>query len=279
MAVLLAGVRNGNAVGTKLNIARIDAAATKLGELVMLTSFQAPLRTCVIGSTGGIGRAFVEALAANDRVEVVYALSRSGEAHTSPKIRNLTFDFLDEESIIAAAEALRETGRFDLIVIATGLLQGNGIAPEKNMRALDLDQMRKSFEVNTFGPALTAKHFLPLLRRDQKAVLAALSARVGSIADNRLGGWYSYRASKAALNMMLKTLSIETARRWKQQIIIGLHPGTVDTALSKPFQSNVPDGKLFTPEFSAARLLEVIDQVSPEDTGHLFAWDGKPIPF
>ena len=245
----------------------------------MLDSFTAPLRAAVVGSTGGIGAALVEQLAASDRVAAVHALSRTGASHPSPKVRNLTFDFTDEGSIVAAAQALDEVGPFDLIVIATGLLQGEGVAPEKTVRQLDMEQMRKSFEINVFGPALTAKHFTPLLRRDAKAVLAALSARVGSISDNRLGGWYSYRAGKAALNMVLKTLSIEVARRFKSQIIIGLHPGTVDTDLSKPFQANVPDGKLFTPEFSAAKLLQVVDQVGAEDTGGLFAWDGAKIPF
>ena len=245
----------------------------------MLDSFTAPLRAAVVGSTGGIGAALVDQLAASDRVAAVHALSRTGASHPSPKVRNLTFDFTDEGSIVAAAQALDEVGPFDLIVIATGLLQGEGVAPEKTVRQLDMEQMRKSFEINVFGPALTAKHFTPLLRRDAKAVLAALSARVGSISDNRLGGWYSYRAGKAALNMVLKTLSIEVARRFKSQIIIGLHPGTVDTDLSKPFQANVPDGKLFTPEFSAAKLLQVVDQVGAEDTGGLFAWDGAKIPF
>lgn len=245
----------------------------------MLDSFEAPIQACIIGSTGGIGAALVDALSESARVETVYALSRTGASHSSSKVHSLTFDFLDETSIMAAAETLREVGAFDLIIVATGLLQGDGIAPEKNMRALDLDAMRTSFEVNTFGPALTAKHFLPLLRRDTKAVFAALSARVGSISDNRLGGWYAYRASKAALNMMLKTLSIEVARRFKNQIIIGLHPGTVDTDLSRPFQSQVPNGKLFTPDYSAAKLLTVMDQVSVSDTGQHFAWDGEPIPF
>ncbi|MEM9600851.1 MAG: SDR family NAD(P)-dependent oxidoreductase, partial [Pseudomonadota bacterium] len=225
----------------------------------MLDSFETPIKAVIIGSTGGIGGAFVNALTESDRVQSVHALSRSGAAHPSPKVHNLTFDFLDETSVEAAAQALREVGPFDLIILATGLLQGDGIAPEKNMRALDLEQMNRSFAVNTFGPALTAKYFLPLLARDRKAVFAALSARVGSISDNRLGGWYSYRASKAALNMMLKTLSIEIARRFKQQIIIGLHPGTVDTELSRPFQSNVPEGKLFTPDVSAEKLLIVVD--------------------
>jgi NAD(P)-dependent dehydrogenase (short-subunit alcohol dehydrogenase family) len=245
----------------------------------MLDSFNAPIRAVVVGSTGGIGAALVDALAASDRVEAVHALSRSGASHASPKVRNLTFDFLDEDSVAAAAQALGEVGPLDLVIVATGLLQGEGIAPEKSMRSLDLDAMRKSFEVNTFGPALTARYFLPLMRRDAKSVFAALSARVGSISDNRLGGWYSYRASKAALNMMLKTLSIEMGRRFKQQVIIGLHPGTVDTGLSKPFQGNVPDGKLFTPEFSAGKLLEVVDRVNAEDTGSLFDWAGERVEF
>lgn len=245
----------------------------------LLPSMASNLRVIVVGSTGGIGAAFVDSLAASEQVAQIYALSRQGQSHPSPKVANLTFDFTDENSIEAAAEALRETGAFDLCIIATGLLQGEGIAPEKNMRAMSLEAFQKSFMVNTFGPAITAKYFLPLMRRDGKAVLAALSARVGSISDNRIGGWYAYRASKAALNMILKTLSIEFGRRFKETVIIGLHPGTVDTGLSKPFQGNVPEGKLFTPEFSAENLLKVIDQVKPEDSGSLFAWDGEKVPF
>lgn len=245
----------------------------------LLPSMGPDLRVIVVGSTGGIGAAFIDSLAASDQVTQIYALSRKGQSYPSPKVANLTFDFTDENSIEAATEALRETGTFDLCIIATGLLQGEGIAPEKNMRAMSLEAFQKSFMVNTFGPAITAKYFLPLMRRDRKAVLAALSARVGSISDNRIGGWYAYRASKAALNMILKTLSIEFGRRFKDTVIIGLHPGTVDTDLSKPFQGNVPEGKLFTPEFSASKLLNVIDSVKPEDSGSLFAWDGKQVPF
>ena len=245
----------------------------------LLPSMGENLRVIIVGSTGGIGRAFIDTLAASEQVSQIYALSRGGQSHPSSKVANLTFDFTDEASIEAAAEALRETGAFDLCVIATGLLQGEGIAPEKNMRAMTLEAFQKSFMINTFGPAVTAKYFLPLMRRDRKAVLAALSARVGSISDNRIGGWYAYRASKAALNMVLKTLSIEFGRRFKETVIIGLHPGTVDTDLSKPFQGNVPEGKLFTPEFSAENLLSVIDQAQPEDSGSLFAWDGEKVPF
>ena len=237
------------------------------------------MRVAVIGASGGIGGAIIDRLAGSDDVEQIYALSRSGQSHPSPKVANLTFDLTSEPSIQAAAEALRETGAFDIILVATGLLQGDGISPEKNMRALSFDGLQKSFAVNAFGPAITAKYFLPLLRRDRKAVFAALSARVGSISDNRLGGWYAYRASKAALNMILRTLAIEFGRRFKDTIIIGLHPGTVDTNLSKPFQGNVPDGKLFTADDSAEKLLAVIDQVTPDDSGNLLAWDGSTIPF
>ncbi len=242
-------------------------------------SFGENLRCVVVGSSGGIGAALIEQLVASDQVARIHALSRSGRSHPSPKVANLTFDFTDEDSLVAAAQALQEVAPFDLILVATGLLQGEGISPEKNLRALSHEGFAKSFEINTIGPAMTAKYFVPLLRRDEKAVFAALSARVGSISDNRLGGWYAYRASKAALNMVLKTLAIEIGRRFKNQIIVGLHPGTVDTGLSKPFQGNVPEGKLFTPEFSAEKLLNVIDGVSEDDSGNLFDWAGKQVDF
>lgn len=237
------------------------------------------MRIAVIGASGGIGSALVEALCQNPQATQIFALSRNPSPHSSPKVVSLPLDYTDEDSLIAAQDALRSAGTFDLIIIATGLLQGQGIAPEKNMRALSHDNFAQSFLVNTAGPAICAKYMLPLLKRDSKAVLAALSARVGSISDNRLGGWYAYRASKAALNMVIKTLAIEYGRRFKQAAIIGLHPGTVDTKLSKPFQSNVPAGKLFTPQQSAAYLLNVINDVIPQQhSGHVLDWDGKIVP-
>ena len=244
-----------------------------------LSSFSEDMRVIVIGASGGIGSGFVETLAAHERVKDVFALSRTGAGPRGNKIKPLTFDFSNEENIKAGAEVLRETGKFDLIVLATGLLHGNGISPEKSIRDLSYDGFAKSFAANVAGPAMTAKYFLPLLRRDSKTVFTALSARVGSISDNRIGGWYAYRAAKAALNMVLKTLSIEHGRRFKQSIIIGLHPGTVDTELSKPFQGNVPEGKLFTREYSTGKMLEVIDEVSVENTGDLMAWDGQRVEF
>lgn len=237
------------------------------------------LRVVVIGSTGGIGAALMDQFVASPQVSRIHALSRTGRSHPSPKVANLTFDFTDEESLIAATQALEEVKPIDMVLVATGLLQDETISPEKNLRSLTHHGFSKSFEINTIGPALTAKYFIPLLRRDAKSVFAALSARVGSISDNRLGGWYAYRAAKAALNMVIKTAALETQRRFPNQIIAGLHPGTVDTNLSKPFQSNVAEGKLFTPDFSARQLLEVIDGLKPEDSGNLFDWAGKRIEF
>lgn len=244
-----------------------------------LSSFGDDLRVVIIGSSGGIGGALTSALSSSDKVKEIYALSRRGITPKLPKTKALTLDILDEDDIKAAAETVREGGKVDLLICATGLLQGDGISPEKSMRMMEHDALAKSFAVNAIGPAMVAKHFLPLLPRDKRAGFFALSARVGSISDNRLGGWYGYRASKAALNMILKTLSIEYGRRYNQAIIAGLHPGTVDTDLSKPFQGNVPNGKLFTPDFSAEKLLEVINGLTPDDSGNLFAWDGKRIEF
>ena len=139
--------------------------------------------------------------------------------------------------------------------------------------------MEVVFRINAIGPALIAKHFLPLLAHNRKSVFAALSARVGSIEDNRLGGWYAYRASKAALNMMIRTLSVELARLNPSALCVGLHPGTVDTSLSKPYQGSVSDGGLFSVEQSASHLLKVLNGLQPEHSGRVFAWDGKPIPF
>ena len=213
-------------------------------------------RSVVIGATGGIGAAFVEALTAA-RTEV-HGLSRADG-----------LDLTDEASIAAAAN--RIGGPLDLVIVATGILG----TPEKAMRDLSADALARYFAVNATGPALVAKHFLPLLAKDRRAVFAALSARVGSITDNRLGGWYGYRASKAALNMLVRTLAIELARTRPQALCVALHPGTVDTALSKDFQKGVPD--LFTPQRSAAAMLDVLGRLTPADSGGCFAWDGSRI--
>ena len=221
----------------------------------------------VIGASGGIGAAMVRRLEASGRFAVVHALSRSDTG----------FDLEDEDSIAAAAARVGQGPALTLVFIATGVLH-HGFEPERGWRALQADHLLRDFRVNAVGPALVARHFLPLLPRDRRALFAALSARVGSIGDNRLGGWHSYRASKAALNMILRNLAIELARTHPQTVVAGLHPGTVDTGLSEPFQKGVKPDKLFTAEHSAERLLAVMDALTPADSGRVFAWDGQPIP-
>lgn len=244
-----------------------------------LSSFKSPLRVVIFGATGGIGKAMAKIIAATTAIETLYLIGRSEPRNMPQGARFIAADITNESQLEAAADIVKSGGPLDMVLIMTGLLHGHTIAPEKSARQMDMKAFEQSFAVNCFGPALIGKHFLPLMHRNQKSVFAALSARIGSISDNRLGGWYAYRASKAALNMILKTLSIEYGRRFKQMVILGLHPGTVDTGLSKPFQSNVPEGKLFTPDYSAERLLTVIDNASHEDSGTLIAWDGQTIPF
>ena len=224
------------------------------------------MNALVIGASGGIGRALAEAIEA--RGVRVDRLSRA----TDPAI-GLT----DEASIARAAERLAARAPYTLIIVATGLLHGPSGGPEKSWRQLDAAQLAHSFAVNAIGPALVARHFLPLLAPKERAVIAFLSARVGSISDNRLGGWYGYRASKAALNQLVRTLAIELARSRPATICVAIHPGTVDTPLSAPFQRGVPDGQLFTPATSAAHLLRVIDGLSPQDSGGLLDWAGETI--
>jgi len=245
-----------------------------------LSNFQQQLNVAVIGASGDIGRALVNHLIAESHVDRIYAFSRSEVVFDSTKVQTAQIDLQDEKTIVDAAAVASSTTRLDITIVATGILHdGKDFQPEKSLRALDANAFARAFAINATGPALIAKHFLPHIRRDRKTVFAALSARVGSIADNHLGGWYAYRASKAALNMLLRTTAIEIARRHKEAVIIGLHPGTVDTDLSKPFQTNVPQGKLFSPSFSSGKLLQVINERTAGDSGKIFAWDGQEIPY
>lgn len=248
--------------------------------MTALPSFPPESRVAVIGASGGIGRAFVQLLDADSRVSTVYAFSRADCDIALPKLIPGHIDLDDEDSVEAAAAAAAADGRLDIVLVASGLLaDGDELRPEKAMRELQSDNLLRLFAVNAVGPSLVAKHFLPKLNKRTKTVFAALSARVGSISDNRLGGWHSYRASKAALNMLLRTLAIEHARQWPKSIVAGLHPGTVDTALSRPFTSRTPDSQLFSPDRSARYLVNVINELEPDDTGHTFAWDGARIDF
>lgn len=225
----------------------------------------------VIGATGGIGRAFADMLEEEGSHAKVWRFGRSlgGDAH---------LDLTDEASIAAAATRIATGPAPSLILIATGLLGEGDRGPEKSLADLDPAWLARTFAINTIGPAIVAKHFLPLLARDGAPVFAALSARVGSIADNRLGGWHGYRASKAALNMLIRNFSIDAKRRNERSIVVGLHPGTVDTPLSRPFRGNVAPGKLFAPDRAALQLLDVIEGLKPIDSGKCFAWDGTEIP-
>ncbi|MDG1287981.1 MAG: SDR family NAD(P)-dependent oxidoreductase [Rickettsiales bacterium] len=231
----------------------------------------------IIGGSGAIGSEFTQQLSALYPDAAVHVFSRS-----DPKLsnRNTIFhpiDYQDELSIESAAAIASKEMLLDRVIVATGILHGDALMPEKSLRDLSTENFRQLFEVNTILPALVVKHFLPKLNRDDQSIFVALSARVGSISDNRLGGWYAYRASKAALNMIIKSAAIEISRSNRKAIIVGLHPGTVDSNLSKPFQSNVAEGKLFTPEYSVTKMLKVVNNLTGESNGKCFAWDGKEI--
>ena len=224
------------------------------------------MKSIVIGATGGIGAALADALEARG-----VAVTRLSRQSTPP------IDLESDASIAAAAATVASDGPFDLILIASGILHGDGVAPEKTYRQLDGPALEQVFRVNSIGPTLVARHFVPLLRQSGRAIFAALSARVGSIGDNKLGGWFAYRASKAALNQIVRTLAIELARTRPETLCVALHPGTVDTALSAPFQRGLAEGQLLSPAASAGHLLDTLDKLGPADSGGCFDWKGERI--
>lgn len=220
------------------------------------------MHALVLGASGGIGAALVDHLRA--RGDQVTALSRRADG----------FDLTDEASIVAHLGAL--SGRYDLIFVATGALELQGRAPEKTLRGLDPAALAAQFALNATGPALVVKHALRLLPKDAPARLAVLSARVGSIGDNGLGGWYAYRAAKAALNQLIHTAAIEIARSHPQAVLACLHPGTVATPLTQKYAGNHPT---VTPDQAAANLMSVLEGLTPDQTGGFFDWQGKTIPW
>jgi NAD(P)-dependent dehydrogenase (short-subunit alcohol dehydrogenase family) len=231
----------------------------------------------VFGASGSIGKALINQLSITEPKATIHAYSRTKINFSNDDITSHTIDYSSEESIEQAASIATRRAPLDLIILATGVLHYDEVLPEKSMRDLSAEKLQHLFYVNTIIPTIIGKYFIPRLNRKKRSIFAALSARVGSISDNRLGGWYAYRASKAALNMIIKNAAIEATRLNKDSIIIGLHPGTVDSKLSKPFQSSVPKENLFTPDYSAKKLLTVINQLVPESSGKCFAWDGKEI--
>ncbi len=221
----------------------------------------------VIGSTGGIGAALLTALGDGGEFSEVIGLGRT----TTPGL-----DLQDEASIVAAVASL--AGReVRLVIDATGFLHDTRFSPERSWRQLDAAHMAHAFAVNAIGPALLMKHILPALPRQGRVVFASLSARVGSIGDNRLGGWYSYRASKAALNQLVRCAAIELARINRDSVCVALHPGTVDTGLSGPFAKTGLDVQ--TPGQSAARILSVLGTLTPAQSGGFFDQNGIAVPF
>ena len=232
----------------------------------MMNSLPDQFNALVIGATGAIGAAICDALRASPRCASVQGLHRT----SAPAI-----DFADEASIAAAAAQLAAGPRFHLIINAAGVLHSAGLMPEKRLGDLHYGQMLDTFQVNTFGPAMVLRHFSPLLD-DERAIMAMLSAKVGSIGDNRLGGWYSYRASKAALNMMIRTAAIELARKQKNTVLVALHPGTVNSRLSQPFRGE----QIGRPApVAALELLGVLDALLPADSGSFRSYTGEELPW
>jgi NAD(P)-dependent dehydrogenase (short-subunit alcohol dehydrogenase family) len=240
----------------------------------------------IAGASRGIGLALCTALLARDEVARLWAIARNAKGNDAlaqlarqhgKRLVLVDCDARDEQALAALATGLGHTcDHLHLVISTLGTLHQDGAKAEKSLAQLDLAGLQASFVSNAFAPILLLKHLLPLLRKEP-ATFAALSARVGSIGDNRLGGWYSYRASKAALNQLLHTASIELRRLNPAATVLALHPGTTDTQLSRPFQGNVPAGKLFEPAFTAQCVIEQVGRLGPSDSGGFWAWDGRPI--
>lgn len=252
----------------------------RLSPLQDMAGFEAPFAAAVFGASGGIGAAMTDRLLACESVAHVHTFSRRPPAREHARLDWQPVDLEDEASLQAAAGHVRKLDKapLRLVIVASGLLHDATMQPEKALRHLDPSHMSRAFAVNATGPALVAKHLLPLMPRRGRSVLAALSARVGSIGDNRAGGWYAYRASKAALNMLLKNIAIEAGRKYPDLVVLGLQPGTVDTALSRPFQGAVKQEDLFTPQQAANALLRTIDELDARHSGGLFDWAGEAFP-
>jgi NAD(P)-dependent dehydrogenase (short-subunit alcohol dehydrogenase family) len=253
------------------------------------------INALVVGGNRGIGLGFVQALlhpnfAAQFQTSiahlfVTYRAEVSAELEAivtnhSDRVTLIPMDITDEAQIAQGiAQIQSQVSRLHLVMYCVGFLHEAGIQPEKSLQQIQASHLIRYFQVNSMGAVLLAKQMLPLVKHSDRSVFASISAKVGSIGDNQLGGWYGYRASKAALNMLMRTTAIEYSRKSPKTLVVMMHPGTTDTELSKPFQRNVPAGKLFPVEQTVAQLLSVIDGLQPEDNGEFFSWDGSRLPW
>jgi NAD(P)-dependent dehydrogenase (short-subunit alcohol dehydrogenase family) len=242
-----------------------------------------------VGASQGIGLGFVRALIADSETRHIFATYRDRDTapelvelgeYPSNRLTCIPLDLTVESDIARATEQISaQTHQLHLVMNCVGILHGENLQPEKSLRQVNAENLLHYFQVNSIGTILLAKHLQPLLNHSDRSIFASISAKVGSIGDNQLGGWYGYRASKTALNMFLKTIAIEYSRRNPNTIVAALHPGTTDTRLSKPFQRNVPPEKLFPVEKTVKQLLQVLEQLTVKDSGNFFSWDGSQIPW
>jgi NAD(P)-dependent dehydrogenase (short-subunit alcohol dehydrogenase family) len=229
----------------------------------------------IAGSSGAIGGEFKELYANNSNVEKIIALSRKSINANHKKIQSVKIDYNDEATFKNLDE-ISELDSINKVIIATGILHTDEIKPEKSIDSIDGDGMKKVFQVNVFGPILLVKKLLPLIKKSKGVKIIFLTARVGSISDNELGGWHSYRSSKSALNMMIRNLSIELKRLNKEHVVIGIHPGTVKSHLSEPFLRHVKHD-VFSPKESVGFMSKVINEITHKDSGKCFDFLGKVI--
>lgn len=260
-----------------------------LSGIVLTKTMSNKKNALILGASGGIGRGFVEQLLDSPEINLIFATYRRQEkaqdllqleALFPYKLITLPIDITSEEKIKKATIKINsKVDKLHLAINCVGILHEENLQPEKSLKHINSDNLLHYFEVNTIPTALLAKHLLPLFKHPDLSVWATISAKVGSIEDNRLGGWYGYRASKAALNMIIKNIAIEFARISKNTIVVALHPGTTDTQLSFPFQKNVPPEKLFSIQRCVQQLLSVINNLTLENNGQFFSWDGSILPW
>ncbi len=243
----------------------------------------------VVGASQGIGLGFVKWLLADATVEKLLATYRTSQSAAEllaleqaypQRLVCVPMDITDETQVAEAVTQIRAVVKhLHLVMNCVGMLHADGLQPEKSLQQINAEQLMRYFQVNSVGGALLAKHLLPLLRHGDRSIFASISAKIGSIGDNHLGGWYGYRASKAALNMLVRTAAIEYKRKSPHTILVTLHPGTTDTRLSQPFQRNVPPEKLFSVERTVNYLMAVLATLEESDSGNFFSWDGSRLPW